>query len=51
MLERFEVEHVVHVMSAHRNPEQVGDFVQAMPAITGSRQLSVVLARQLIWLA
>ncbi len=26
MLERFEVEHEVHVMSAHRNPEQVGDF-------------------------
>ena len=26
MLERFEVEHEVHVMSAHRNPEQVGNF-------------------------
>ena len=50
MLERFEIEHEVHVMSAHRNPEQVG-VSQAMPAITGSRQLFAVLAWQLIWLA
>ena len=27
MLERFEVEHEVHVMSAHRNPEQVVELV------------------------
>ena len=26
MLERFGVQHEVHVMSAHRNPEKVGDF-------------------------
>jgi 5-(carboxyamino)imidazole ribonucleotide mutase len=26
MLERFEVEHEVHVMSAHRSPEEVAEF-------------------------
>ena len=26
MLERFGVQHEVHVMSAHRNPQKVGDF-------------------------
>ena len=50
MLERFEVEHEVHVMSATEIQNRWG-ISQAMPAITGSRQLFAVLAWQLIWLA
>lgn len=32
IFDKFEVAHEIHVMSAHRNPEQVDEFVRSAPA-------------------